>query len=173
MPGVLTASTPAAVVDAVDVDAVVDAGAVPVELVVVVLVDDPGAVAVVLDVLDVLGVLDVVLVELLVDVLVEGVVDVVVEVVLDVLVEVVDEVLVDVVGDVLVELVDDVVVVVAAEHSNESLLVVVPSNVPLTVVTCTRQALKSSPAASGSAASFPESPETVPSLKLAGTPEIV
>ena len=72
-----------------------------------------------------------------------------------------------------VELVDEVVVVPAAVQLKESLLVVVPSNVPVTLDTCTRHELKSSPAASGSAASFPESPETVPSLKAAGTLEIV
>lgn len=74
---------------------------------------------------------------------------------------------------VLVLAVDEVVVVAGAEQLNESLLVSVPSNVPLTLDTCTRHELKSSPAASGSAASLPESPETVPSLNAAGTPEIV
>ena len=68
---------------------------------------------------------------------------------------------------------DEVVVVLGAVQLKESLLVVVPSNVPVTLDTCTRHELKSSPAASGSAASLPESPETVPSLKAAGTPEIV
>ena len=72
-----------------------------------------------------------------------------------------------------VDPVDEVVVVPGAEQSNESLLIVVPSNAPVTLDTWTRHELKSSPAASGSAASLPESPETVPSLKAAGTPEIV
>ena len=71
-----------------------------------------------------------------------------------------------------VELVLEVLVVVVPGHSYEALFVVVPSNVPTVLETCTRQALKSSPGLSGSSESLPSSPVTVPSANAAGTPEI-
>lgn len=124
--------------------------------------------------------LDVVWLELVVDD--PGAVELELELVLLVLLELLelledDELLVeldDVVDEVecVVELVLEVLDVVVPGHSYESLLVVVPSNVPTVLETCTRQALKSSPALSGSAESLPSSPVTVPSANAAGTPEI-
>lgn len=143
VPGVVTAFTPVPGVDVVDVAGVPVLAVFDVELVDEVL---PGAVPV-----------------LVVEVLDELELELDDELELD---EELDEL-------VLVLAVDEVVVVAGAEQLNESLLVSVPSNVPLTLDTCTRHELKSSPAASGSAASLPESPETVPSLNAAGTPEIV